>query len=122
MNKELSSLEVLNFIETALNDNHFYKRLISKICDFMELDIKPFEDLVKTENAIINYICDNKYFRANVANDENKLKAFEIIKKKWLDFELFERTDDVEVYNNHCLYEHQVLTQEEFDLLREALK
>lgn len=74
--------KLLELKENALNDNHFYKHIISRLCGFMGLDIKPFEDLIKTENEMINYICENECFRVDVATNKNKLKVLEIIKEK----------------------------------------
>jgi len=107
-------------IESALNDNYFYKHIISKICDYMGLDIKPFEDLVKTENEMINYIYENECFRVDVATNKNKLKAFEIIKEKNVCIHDFKKSKTLEEYNG-CREWGEQLTQEEFDLLKEVL-
>lgn len=73
--------EKLNIIEAALNDNHYYKYIISRTCDCMGLDINPFENFIETENAMLNYICENELFRADVAFYKERLKALEIFKK-----------------------------------------
>ena len=113
-------VDELSIIETALQDNYFYKYMINKICDFMGLDINPFEDLVNTENEMINYIYENECFRVDVATNKNKLKAFEIIKKKRVNVHLLILSDSLEKYNFNLL-PYRKLTQEEYDLLKEVL-
>lgn len=74
--------ESCKIIETALNENCFYKHIIYKICGYLGLDIEPFKDLVKTENEILNYInvLINIRDKADVAKS-NKIKVFEITKE-----------------------------------------
>lgn len=99
-------------VREILNDNHFYHHIIDKICKFLSIDISSHRDLIETENEILNTILEN----------ENKLKALEIIKEKpivalvdykytyeeWL--ELVDEKDK-DLFKN----------KEEYDLLKEVL-
>ena len=58
---------------------------------------------------------------------EKKLKAVEIIKKKYVNLTIFRITafmkkEGVDCYNIHFSSEEMHLTSEEFDLLKEVLK
>lgn len=67
------------------------------------------DDFVK---SLLNESIDNK----------NKIKAFEIIKKKELCI-LFNAYPTWESYQNrHCAFSREPLTKEEFNLLKEVLK
>ena len=114
-----------DIIEKELNDNHFYKHMISKVCDFMGLDIIPFEDLVETENAMINYICENECFRVEAATNKNKLKALEIIKEHGVDIAEIIICQDYHQYEvRFCenIKGRVKLNKKEFDFLKEAFE
>lgn len=72
MNKEFKALKI---IEDALNDNHFYKHIITRICEYLNLDIKSHRDLIETESEILNCI----YI------EQNKLEVLELLKEICLD-------------------------------------
>ena len=122
-NNKLHFKEDLDIIESTINDNYFYKYLLSRICEHMGLDITKHRDLIETENEIFNYICENECFRADVVTNKNKLKALEIIREKRVDVGwLLEVDFDLERYNRHIAPFHRYdLNMMEIKILKEVL-
>lgn len=115
----------LSIIENALNDNYFYEHIINKICDFMGLGIlEPFNDLVLTENAMIDYICDADKIRETLdiikEKDVNIQHFKSCLKFDW-DYELFEKNcQDNNEWEEYPPYRHS-MTKEEFEIVKGAL-
>ena len=113
--------ENLPIIENELNDNYFYKHMISKICNFMGLKINPFEDLVKTENEIIDWICNNGL----TIDNEKKLKALEIIKNNKVDVNMIVNSDTyidyIQLFTREENFNKIMILEEEFYVLKEVL-
>lgn len=109
--------ERFNIIETALKK-------------YDELTSKPVFLCGRTNGhtkALIDYICKN-YKEVKITNleDEKKTKAFEIIKEKIVDIYGIKNSIDVYDYNAGIEYEdnfeNRLLTQAEYELLKEILK
>lgn len=140
MSKELEALErlfcagrldldyVLNgkqnqdykIIETALKDYELMKH--PKII-FTDKKISD-DDLEKLINQgiIVGNLEQSKIEPLFDNETQNKLKVLEIIKEKEVNVGLLSRCANAERYNKGICYELRYLTQEEFDLLKEALQ
>ena len=72
---------------------------------------------------------DDKYYSNEISIIEKELKALEIIKNKKVNVSLFFSTDSLNAYNDYIarcrgagiVREAQLLTQQEYDLLKEVL-
>ena len=132
MSKELKALNrIKQFM--SLNAAH-WKQDIS----YIETALKNYEELTNTPpilwgrthgntQSIIDYICKH-YKEVKITNleDEEKLKALEIIKEKLVNVDLLMRCDYLDVYNMQMrvyspIHKFQELTQKEYDLLKEVL-
>ena len=92
----------------------------------MSKELTPIEHL----QFIRNYEIDedhrtlNMFYVTRTSFDiiETALKVLEIIKEKKIDLDLLKISDDLDDYNFMCdMYYKNILTQEEFDLLKEVL-
>ena len=99
--------EKFKIIETSL------KRLEEHDKIFKKYDIKD----IWLEPAL--FVIKN-HFPMNTKIQLKKLKALEIIRIKEIDIAFFKDCPNIEEYNNWCL-DKAVLTQEEYDLLKEIL-
>lgn len=135
MNKELTPLEALNWLVYGLTNNNYAKEelplTMSRAREIITNALKRLEKIDKsslTDDEVI-------FLHNNVKNlyreEDKKLKAFEIIKKKRVAINILYMSSSAYVYN--VLYEVVIipsgktpkweykLTQEEFDLLKEVL-
>lgn len=99
-----------------------------------EIDNKPVAFMVSSrgmENAIIKEISKHKEIKITNLADQKKLRALEIIKEKQVEVCYFMNCETLEEYNDDVIaayaYEEdtakpRMLTQKEYDLLREVLK
>jgi hypothetical protein len=129
MNKELTPLKALDYleeklvesnatfrsgyfeiIETALNDERLCKYIINKVCAYLGLDMESHRDLIETENEILN----------TLVKTEKNSKVLEIIKNKEVNIFIFLHSGDLETYND-MVEDNRKLTNEEYDLLKEVL-
>ncbi len=79
-------------------------------------DIKEFEvadEQGLTVEGLLPYKCEQV---------EKSLKALEIIKEKYVDVDLLWDVGSLEEYNSEIMFSYQILTEEEFNLLREVLE
>ena len=53
---------------------------------------------------------------------EKEHKALEIIKEKYVNVDLLWDVSSLEEYNSEIMFSYQIITEEEFNLLREVLK
>ena len=67
-----SALKEYNNAKAILSDNQWYRYMISGICHFMKIDINPFEDIVKTHRAMMDYVVETRQM----------LKAIKIIREE----------------------------------------
>ena len=120
-------------IEKELKDKEKYEDFVQEICRYIGLDnLFPYDNLEEIEKEI-KTIADNSHWFA-VKQDQKKLKALDIIKEKKVEVgELLENDTFVD-YNETVFYTYPdkrsdkeynpytyILTQEEFDLLKEVL-
>lgn len=116
MNKELSALEALNIIKK--NKGQAFCEAYKTPIDIIETALKDYEK--KTKLA--------KEYK-DVNNVAKRLKALEIIKEKFVIPAYIMNTENVGEYNKWLRkitfkkdYQKRVLTQEEYDLLKEVLE
>lgn len=93
------------------------------------------KELEALDRLYDNLKCNDYYFRGDASEDcnliEKALKAFDIIKEKRVDVFYFMSCETLEEYNYECCEDiygfcedgikRGILTQEEYDLLREVL-
>lgn len=126
MSKELEAWEkVKEYVEYCLEIRNGCEAIMwNSTYDFL----KPFIDGVET--TLEDYDTQKQRaiaYRKVIENNENKLKAFEIIKEKRVDITTLMDCHNAEEYNrwvdvrSHYSYRPFELTQEEFDLLKETL-
>lgn len=144
MNKELTPLEAWERIKnTPTYDNGLVKDFHPSCCEIIETTLKNYEELTskpvilyershERSQVLIDYICKN-YKEVKITNleDENKLKALNIIKDKrvdvgWLLHYIDLKKDDytpLKWYNENLplIDKDKELTHEEYDLLKEVL-
>ena len=104
------------------------KKLIeTALKNYAELTNKPVILYGRTHGhtqALIDTICKN-YKEVKITNleDENKVNALEIIKKKEVNVAALLELDNLQQYNNYCdmVGGCKKLTQEEYDLLKKVL-
>ena len=134
----LQPLQALDYLEDIAHgrkmgfDPHELKLLIeTTLKDYQELLDKPCVLIGRNQGytkALIDMISKN-YKEIKITNlvDENKVKAFEIIKEKRVDITTLMDCRNVEEFNrwvpirSHYSYRPFELTQEEFELLKEVL-
>lgn len=85
------------------------------------------DDYQIIETALKEYAGFQIVFKLSNRNEGKKVyvecKAFKIIKEKNVNVGDFKRCKSLEDYNDYCCYsEKEQVTQEEYDLLKEALK
>lgn len=124
---------VLEVVKNGLD-----RMFINGSFDIIEKTLKDYEELTnkpvmlygrtngKTQ-ALIDTVCKN-YKDVKITNleDEKKLKALEIIKNKMVDIHNLIYSSNVEEYNKFAMNYNQelcntLLTQEEYELLKEVL-
>lgn len=89
-------------------------------------ELTPLEALKNIEKEIEDFegFDENTYYqmdRTRFQIIENKLKALEIIKEKNVNVPKLRNSSNLEEYNR-CFVDAYILTQEEYDLLKEILK
>ena len=105
-------------IETALKEYEFMKQTKIIVHDKKISD----DDLEKLKNQII--IADNLEQKIEPLFDnetKKKLKALEIIKEKEVNVFVLLHSGNLKIYND-IVEDNRKLTQEKYDLLKEALK
>lgn len=143
MSKKLTPLQALedliSFIGSGfVADTHELCEYVAKRKEIIETALKNYEELTSKPvilcerthghaQALIDMISKNyKNIKITNLEDNKKLKAFEIIKKKRVFIGELLQSDSLEEYNDYVeeqgRYDEDKLTQEEYDLLKEALK
>lgn len=67
-----SALKEYNKAKAILSDNQYYRFMICHICHSMGIDINPLEDIVKTNNLMMEYVRETRQM----------FKAIKIIREK----------------------------------------
>lgn len=110
MSKELEALEKI--VDTYCIDN------IDKEISIIATALKDYEMehtlRIRLENAIYELVREKQ-------ENEKKLKALEIIKGKEVNVFLLLHSRNLKIYND-IVEDNRKLTQEKYDLLKEALK
>lgn len=131
MIKELTPLEafydLLSPIGLKEEGVKRYYLIETALKNYEELTSKPailYERTHERSQALIDTICKNyKEIKITNLEDEEKVKAFDIIKKKEVAVFFLNKSKDVNDYN-HTLKTYgtnQELSQDEYDLLKEVL-
>ena len=87
------------------------------------------EALNKIDNEVLYGVYAQEHYSNELATIRKSLKALEIIKEKKVNIELLNASSSVEDYNNEVIRNYgyafstnRILTQEEFNLLKEMLE
>lgn len=113
MSKELTPLEaftqlICKISVSTMKTNHEELHII-------ETALKDYEEL----KIVAKPLTDEE--KKSINNVAKRLKALEIIKEKGLNVDYFQRSCDEE-YKESIFCIERLLTQEQFDLLKEVLK
>lgn len=87
-------------------------------CEYENKELSPLEVSKQLKEFVLEFIKNG----LDIDIIETALKALEIIKEKKIDLDLLKISDDLDDYNFMCdMYYKNILTHEEYDLLKKVL-
>ena len=113
MSEELESFNRIKNFQVVVD---YEKDEVKTIYELLPASCKKVETALKELEVKREVIGD-----ILTGDDEKKLKAFEIIKKKNVKIDVLKYQSDVVFYNMAVFEKEEILTQEEYDLLKEVL-
>lgn len=128
MSKELDALN--DMLEYLLTYDEFNEKRHNTMLTSLKLHLKTMKKPKKIVGSIPFEQSMENYVKNNCPSIAKKLKALKIIIKKRVNVSLFFSTDNLNSYNDYIEYcrgagivkEAQLLTEDEYDLLREVLE
>lgn len=119
MNKKPTPLQALVKIINAVDGYVYFAENLDKEYEIIKQKLERLEEL---EKAFVSLSKEDEKAKKLLSLEIEKNRAFEIIKIKRVDVQLLKDSKNLNDYNWCVHTKDRALTQEEYELLKEALK